>query len=326
MQRSEYPIVETNLHPRPASGKTSLLEAATQVLAADSRDGRIHFDENLIIQVPPPLEAHYSIFFHGVLSRGTRPQHPSSCPLCLDVVRLSGQHYIALDLPEWPILILANPYPYLPECVTWAVGDHLAQHCGDASPNATWHHVFLTMLLLCEELSGHVVCFNEVVGNSLDHLHLVSHCPPSGHGPYAPQQLAARLGLNTGVAHLGPHNGYPTDVWRISSPNPAALAGAAIALLAQWQQIGGPSASANCAATMENGLPALYIFPRSKLLSAWGWATKPAILEMLGVFIATSPWAVERVRRGHWGHSHFLQVLSSLRPPSAGDVDCGVEL
>src|SRR5215470_4934355 len=149
---------------------------------------------------------------------------------------------------EWCLLALANPYPYLPDCITWAIYNHLPQNCGNARPGSIWHRVLKTMLRLCSEIPGHVIGFNEVVGNSLDHLHLVSHRPPAGHGPYAAQQIAEHLDAQSGAIHIGPENGYPTDLWRLSSSDLGALARAALGVIAEWQEIGGSTASVNCAA------------------------------------------------------------------------------
>ena len=313
MNLVHYPLVETNLVDLPRSGKISLLSASSGVLAADDRDSLIHRDQGLVVRIPQPHGAPFAYYFHGVPSRSSRPQHPETCPLCLNTVRASGQHYVAIDLPEWPILVLSNIFPYMPDSNTWVVSQHITQRCGPADANSQWHRVVLSMLRICEDLPGHVVGFNEVVGHSLDHLHLVSHRPPCGHGLYAPQQLACHLGLKAGISHLGPHNGYPTDVWRICGANRGEIADEALRLLAGWQEQVGPSISANCASVIEDGLLTLYVFVRNPLLTPWGWSGKPAILEMMGVFIASDAGAIERVRQGNWGHKHFSRVLSSLR-------------
>jgi hypothetical protein len=326
MLKTQFQIIEAGLSKGPASPTMSAQDAAFAVIAADLAAGRIHATENVIIQIPSPLVIPYSFVLHVVLSRSERPQHPASCPLCLPAIKTAGQSYVALELPEWRLLALANPYPYLPDCITWAIYDHLPQHCGEARPGSTWHRVLRTMLRLCTEIPGHVIGFNEVAGNSLDHLHLVSHRPPGGHAPYAAQQIAEHLGAQSGAIHIGPEDGYPTDLWRLSSPNLEVLARAALDSIAGWQALGGSTASVNCAAIVEHNLPTLYVFPRSLLLTPWGWLAKPAILEMLGVFIASAPTPIGRVRRGLWGHDHFFQVLSSLRPWSAARVGSSIAL
>lgn len=326
MSETQFQIIEAGLSGGPASTTMSVKDAALAVIAADLASGRINAAENLVVQVPAPLFVPYSFALHVVLARGERPQHPATCPLCLPAIKAAGQSYILLKFPEWHLLALANPYPYMPDCITWAIYDHLHQKCDQARPQSIWHRVLKTMLRLCSEIPGHVIGFNGVVGNSLDHLHLVSHRPPAGHAPYAAQQIAEHLHARSGVIHIGPGDGYPTDLWRLSSSDLEVLARAALDLIAEWQELGGSIASVNCAAVLENDLPTLYIFPRSLLLTPWGWPAKPAILEMLGVFIASTSAPLGCVRRGLWGHNHFFQVLSSLRPWSAMRVSSSIRL
>lgn len=311
MTHKEYPLIHTNLSGQAAGAAISLPAAAEAVLAADTSTGRIHHEQSLVIRIPSPRRSAFAYYFHGVLNRSGRPQHPPTCPLCLAAVRASGQHFAALDLPEGPVLALANPYPYLPECVTWAILDHLPQACGH---DADWHRVFLLMLRICAALPGQVVGFNDIAGNSLDHRHLVSHRPNDGHGLYAPQALARHRGLNEGTAHLGPYNGYPTDVWRICGTRAARIADGAVRLIRRWRKEQAGASSANAACVIEEGRLTLYLFARNPLLSAWGWGGKPAILEMMGVFIASTPEAIAEVQRGAWGHDHFSAVLASLCP------------
>ena len=220
---------------------------------------------------------------------------------------------------SWALLILANPFAYLPECVTWACGEHLAQALGRTA-TGRWRQVIELMLLLCVEMREHVIGFNETVGNSLDHLHLVSHRPLTGQGLYPLQQVAARLtaGERAGVAHIGLANGYPIDVWRIAFADIVKTVAVGEEILARWQSIGGDSASANCTAIIEDGVPVLYLVPRSKLLKPWGWSSMPACVETHGLFIGAHEWEVSRVRHGAWGYNHFSQVLASLRPPGVG--------
>ena len=165
-----------------------------------------------------------------------------------------------------------------------------------------------------------MVGFNGLAGNSLDHLHLVSHQPVNGLGLYAAQQCAALLSRRErlAVARVGNPQFYPIEFWRIGVSDPGKAAAAAAALVEEWKAVGGPSTSANCAAVMEDGHPVLYLFPRSTLLRAWGWRSLPGVMEMMGVFIATNPDEMAHVRDGSFDHSHFSRVLSSLRPPFLG--------
>lgn len=323
MTTSFLALAATLEGPRPDQSQ-SIRECTHRILSGDIAEGRIHYAQAdvEIVKIPSPRAGLPSFFVHGVPGRSARPQHPSRCPLCLANARETGQHYVIADFPHWPVLILANPFAYLPECITWAIGEHLPQHCGDAQLFPTWRFVFETMLTICSAMCDHVIGFNESVGNSLDHLHFVSHRPPDGHGPYAAQQVFGDLTKRkvVGTHCVGPHNGYPTIVWRVAFTDPAEAAAAAVSLVAQWQKIGGQHAAANCAAIMENSLPVLYIFPRTKLLKPWGWMSSPAFVEMLGVFIATEPSETLKVRQGFWGYEHFVTVLASLCPPGADQV------
>jgi len=225
-----------------------------------------------------------------------------------------------VNLASTSMLMLANPFGYFDECITWGMGDHLAQACADATWTEDWGRVFETMLFVCQELGNHVVGFNETCGNSIDHLHIVSHRPPDGIGPYPVQQVAASLGADQGILRIGLDCEYPMEVFRFCLPDLRATSNAAAALMAKWRQQGGSFASANAAAVIENGSAALYVIPRNKILKPWGWQSNPAFLEMCGVFIASRAYEVARVRRGLWGYEHFFRVLASLRPQILGKV------
>jgi hypothetical protein len=92
------------------------------------------------------------------------------------------------------------------------------------------------------------------------------------------------------------------------------IAAEAVRRVRQWRTGRGCATSANAACVIEEGRLTLYLFARNPLLSAWGWSGKPAILEMMGVFIASTPEAIIQVQHGTWGHDHFSQVLASLCP------------
>jgi hypothetical protein len=211
----------------------------------------------------------------------------------------------------------------MPFTTTWAAIEHLPQACGNADEPNSWSRVLELMLQLCTRLGNHAVGFNELSGNSLPHLHLVSHQPVTGLGLYAVQQSAARLSRadRQSVARLGIRQGYPIEVIRIGLSDPAAAAAAGAALIAEWRSIGGTAASANCAALIEDGHAVLYLFPRCRLLRAQGWRATPAFMELSGVFIASDPEEMAKIRNGQFDHAHFTRVLSSLRPPLFGSCD-----
>jgi hypothetical protein len=275
-----------------------------------------------IVQIRP-LAAGPNYFASYSPGRENRPQHPSSCPLCLQQVRWSGQNYATIRLRDWELTILANPFSYAPECITWATRQHLPQACGVAQEPNSWRAVFHLMLTLCPLLGNHVVGFNELAGNSLDHLHLVSHRPARGLGLYAVQQCAAGLSAakRRSVAVLGNQHGYPIELWRVGLADPAAAAKAGASLVAGWRAAGGPEATANCTCVLEDGRPVLYLFPRCRLLRPQGWRSSPAFMELSGVFIAADRDEMAQVRSGHFDHAHFSRILSSLRPPLLGSSD-----
>jgi len=314
----EFEILSASVGVR-TSHCGSLAELAEQVEVADNAAGRLTYRlaGTEIVQIRPSASRGPRYFVHYTPDRAHRPQHPSGCPICLPQVRDSGQNYALIRLRDWRLTVLANPFAYMPRCVTWASAEHLPQACSLGEEPGSWHSAFRLMLLLCSRLDGHIVGFNEHAGNSLDHMHLVSHLPVDGLGLYGAQQCAARLShrAKCAVAQVGTRHGYPVDFWRIGLADAANAATAAARLMAAWRSVGGPFASANCAAAMENGSPALYIFPRSTLLRARGWRSTPAFMEMLGVFIASDPGEMASVRSGELDHRHFSAVLSSLRPP-----------
>jgi len=299
----------------------SLAQLAARIAAADTAAGRASYrlERTEIVQIQS-LASGPTYFVHFTPGRAERPMHPPGCPICLPRVRESGQNYAVIRLLDWELTLLANPWGYMPQCTTWATREHLPQACGLADSPNSWRTIFELMLQLCSRLGDHVVGFNELAGNSLDHLHFVSHQPVNGLGLYAVQQCAARLSRRErlDVARVGAPQLYPIELWRIGISDPRKAAAAASALVAEWKAVGGPSASANCAAVMEDGHPVLYAFPRSTLLRAWGWRSSPAVMEMMGVFIASDPAEMTRVRDGLFDHSHFSRILSSLRPPLLG--------
>jgi hypothetical protein len=292
---------------------------AARVAAADAAADRpvYRLEGTEIVQILAPAAFGPTYFVHYTPSRADRPQHPSGCPICLDRVRGSGQNYAVIRIRDWELTVLSNPFGYMPTCITWATRKHLPQSCGSADQPNSWHSVFELMLQLCSRLGDHVVGFNELAGNSLDHLHLVSHQPVNGLGPYGVQQSAARLSrrMRWAVAQVGIAQGYPIELWRVGLSDIGAAAAAGAALIERWTSGGGPSASANSAAVIEDGHPVLYIFPRCGLLRARGWLSPPAVMEMMGVFIASNPDEMMRVRDGRFDHHHFSAILSSLRPP-----------
>lgn len=298
---------------------SSLAELAERVEAADNAAGRLAYNlaATEIVQIAPETGTGPNYFVHYTPERAHRPQHPSGCPICLDQIRQSGQNYARIKLGDWQLTVLANPFAYMQRCITWATTEHYPQACATGEGAGSWHAVFRLMLSLCKALGGHVVGFNERAGNSLDHLHLVSHLPVDGLGLYGAQQCATRLDqqAKSSVTHFGHKDGYPVDFWRIGHRDSDDAVTAAVSLMDAWRSDGGPFASANCAAVLENGSAVLYIFPRSLLLRPRGWHSNPAFMEMLGVFIASDSADMAKVRDGVFDHRHFSAVLSSLKPP-----------
>lgn len=320
----EFQLLSTSRAVRPGASHLSLAGLAACVAGADADEGRTGFklETTEIVQIRPPA-AGPTYFASYSPGRENRPHHPSSCPLCLRRVRKSGQNYATIRLRDWELTILANPFSYAPECITWAMREHLPQACGLAQEPNSWQAVFELMLTLCPLLGDHVVGFNELAGNSLDHLHLVSHRPARGLGLYAVQQCAARFSAaeRKAVAVLGNQHGYPIELWRVGLADPSAAAKAGASLVAEWRAAGGPEATANCTCVLEDGHPVLYLFPRCRLLRPQGWRSSPAFMELSGVFIATDRDEMAQVRSGHFDHAHFSRILSSLRPPLLGSSD-----
>jgi len=329
MDYKDYKPVDVHGQLKPLLNEKKLKNVAEGLVNAGIDAGSVQYriENTQIVQLPsegtgPPF------FVHGVPKRADRPLHPNagSCPIALENVRRVGQHFVLVEILRWQLLMLANPYAYMPHCITWATAERLPQACGSATKDGIWKRVIETMLYLCLALEDHVVGFNADIGNSLDWLHLVSHRPPNGHGLYPGQQVAQRLNESgeEGVTMLGPDHAYPIDIWCIRFRDPAVATEICVDLIARWQDLGGEFASANCVAAMEDDMPVLYIVPRTRLLRACGWYSMPACLEMLGVFIAARDWEISRVRRGVWGYNHFWRVLASLRPPRVESLRKGV--
>jgi len=161
------------------------LQAALAVVDLDRAEGRVTYDPTTIdvLQITPRHGRRQPFFVLRVDGRTNRPQTPARDPLTVEAARAAGQHFVVLQTPEGPIIALANPFGYASYCVTWTTGEYRPQQCGDAEGETRWEHAFNVMLFLCEHLRGHVVGFNERMGNSLERFHVVSHEPPHGFGP-----------------------------------------------------------------------------------------------------------------------------------------------
>ncbi len=303
-----------------------LASLAAHIADADVAAGRAaayNLENAEIVQIRPAAAAAGPNYFVSYSpGRQNRPQHPSQCPLCIEQLRDCGQNFAEIRLGGRQLSVLANPFGYMPVCTTWASSQHLPQAAGLAEGSDSWQPVFEIMLNLCSQLSGHIVGFNSLAGNSLDHFHLVSHRPISGLGPYAVQQSAALLSPSErrSIAQIGARQGYPIELWRIGIPDPSAAAAAAASMVQRWLTIGGATATANCTAICEDGYPSLYVFPRCRLLRAQGWRS-PAFMELSGVFIASEPREMVRIRSGQFDHAYFSRVLASLRPPLLGGCE-----
>ncbi len=116
------------------------------------------------------------------------------------------------------------------------------------------------------------------------------------------------------AGRIGRDSGYPLDAWRFGFPSQDESADAASRLLDRWAEAGGPHATATIAAALEDDVPVLYVVPRNRLLSPFGWPSPPAVMEVLGVGVSSRPDFIDRVRGGDWGYENFRRFLSSLCP------------
>jgi hypothetical protein len=315
---TRFPVLDADAEIARMFSEATLTDASAAVVSLDERDGYVRGDARSapFLQVAPPTADGHPFFVRSVANREDRPRNPTKDPLSIDSARERGQHYVVLQMPDISLIALANPYPYLPDSVTWAPLEYVPQRC---ETEDDWRRALRLTARISEELERTVVGFNETVGNSLSKLHMVSHRQVDGLGPYPVQVAASRIDLSSAavVTHLGPHNGYYTDVWRVCTDNAEVTAEVAAAVAADWSRVGGDHATANVGAFIEQGRVALYVVPRHRLLTAVGWHSNVAFLEMLGVFIAGQRADFLRVKRGQWDHHHIGRVLSSVRPHGA---------
>jgi hypothetical protein len=305
-------------HPSLKKHVTDLTpdRGADLVIEGDVGDDRIKYDESKadIVQLCPPAKEQPTFWFFGCSRRGERPQSPPPglCPICLPAIRQSGQHYFVIEILQFLLVILANPFAYAPRCITWAAVEDLDQSIS----GSLWPIVLRAMLFLCDALVSDIIGFNALVGNSLSHLHFVSHRPPAGIGLYPLQRSALMLSdlERAGAARVGSELGYPLEAWRFGFPDLSDTVAAAFALIERWQELNPMFNSVNVAAAMEDGVAVLYVIPRSRLLRPWGWSDMPAVVESLGVFVSGRSETISSVRLGEWDYNHFWRVLASLRP------------
>jgi hypothetical protein len=317
-------VVDVHENLRSEIPGLTLPSAPDKVLGADRLDGRIQYDADnaeIIQLVPAPDDGRPPFWLYSALARAQRPQNLQRgvSPISIEAVRLSGQHFFVVELIRWLWLILANPFAYAPRSLTWAAADPLEQAVVDSGDMGLWRMILEVMLFVCQSIGGDIVGFNARVGNSLNQLHFVSHRLPDGIGPYALQQVAAKLdsGAKRSVAHIGRDHNYPIDAWRFGFPYVDTNIEAAVELLARWLRMS-PNHSANVAAVMEDGVPVLYVVPRNRLLRPWGWLDMPAVVEVLGGWVASREEVVARVRTGDWDYNHFWCALASVRPLGVG--------
>ncbi len=228
---SEFLAASANLQQH--LGTTfSLRRAVDLVVEADAAAGNSGFSlaRMQVVQLPPPggRRAPYLCFFPE--GRESRPVNTADgCfhdPLSPESVERRRQNYFHVQVGSLLLQLLSNPYGYATRCATWPTVEMMEQALAGRDAGL-WLRLIETMLLLCTALDGDVVAFNALAGNSMRRLHLVSHQPPPGLGPYALQGVAAQRedAERRGVMHLGPADGYPIDAWRFGLEDPLHCAG-----------------------------------------------------------------------------------------------------
>lgn len=313
--------------PPSADDDNTLGALVDSVITADSELGRLNYSPGTtqVVKLPKPQidNPQFRVVFPK--GREERPVnsgegHVSTDPLSLDTVKAIGQNYILLLIMSFRILLLANPYGYMPQCATWAAGDMIEQAEVSTTPGL-WLKLLEVMLFVCRALGNAVIGFNGLAGNSLRRLHFVSHRPLAGMGPYALQQVAAKLDASAlrSIGHIGPEHGYPIDAWRFGFERYSESASAAAAFIQEWEGLRGAYGTVSVAAAVENDKPVLYVIPRDRMLSAFGWPGMAAIMEIIGAGVTSRPEFITRVRNGDWGHDNYVRFIASLRPDG---VEC----
>jgi hypothetical protein len=316
-----YKIVDASPNLLQHLGNGLYLDRAVDLVAeADVNRGAAGFSlaRMQVVQLPGPrCRSPYRCFFPE--GREGRPVNTGDGdtpdPLSPESVAARGQSYFHVQVGSFLLQLLRNPYGYSGRCSTWPTVEMVEQSAAGLN-RGLWRRVLEAMLLLCRALSRDMVAFNALAGNTMKRLHLVSHQPPPGLGPYALQGVAAQLGdaARRDVVRIGSREGYPIDAWRFGLEDPEDCAVQAAGLVSRWHDVGGPFATASVAAVMEDDRAVLYVTPRHRLLSPFGWPGMPAVMEVMGVGVSSQPEMVARVRSGAWGHADFERLLASLRP------------
>jgi hypothetical protein len=88
-------------------------------------------EQTQTMQILPPFKGLPSLHILAVGGRDNRPvetgertRDPSADPISLETVILNDQSYFVVSVSGLHLLMLANPYPYAPTCVTWAVQEY----------------------------------------------------------------------------------------------------------------------------------------------------------------------------------------------------------
>jgi hypothetical protein len=271
--------------------------------------------------LPPPVgERGPTYHFVPAPNRVNRPVRTGTGdsvedPLDIEVARTRGQNFFVLLVLDCPLLLLANPFPYSPNCATWAfMGVEMTQQIAASRDSRRIRQVLRIILALCHASPRDVFGFNGTAGNSLNRLHFVSHRPSHKVRPYAVQQVAAGLGagLRSSKCLIAPHLSYPIEVARFGYPDPSRSAEEAAAFVERLQSFNADW-TFNAAAAVEGGVPVLYVAPRDKTLRPSGWPAQFGFMEILGVGVASNADLVGRVLSGRFTRADWERALSSLR-------------
>jgi hypothetical protein len=261
-------------------------------------------------------------------ARRCRPENPPTqeeCPICFPAIIQKGkQRYIVINLHEREMAVLANPFGYMPTGITIASTRHESQSWRAVSPYETYIRIQRTVGDLAEiasMLPGFVITWNGCqAGASLpEHQHYQAFELPSGHGPLAIQQAAAKhLAMrSSAIIQIGIENDYPILAFRITDSQDSLIP-SVTGLIQKWENIQGEAATANLIALTEDGEAALYFVPRNRLFQrAPGFAGLVGALEVSGSFVCSAEWEIKACREGRFSYDHFWRVLESVRPQAA---------
>jgi Domain of unknown function (DUF4922) len=313
--------------PRMATALTGMMEHDIRVLVkADADAGLVTYDHRrtAFYQVAAP-DGRMRFTLQEQENRANRPKEPprTACPIDLAEIQARGlQHWFSCNLSGREVIVLANPFAFLPCHVTVASAVHEPQSWRSMDRIETrkkMERVVRDMYQLAAALPTFVVIYNgsREAGASLpDHLHIQLAEKPPGLGSLSIQEVAAQHPSRP-FTPIGFDGRYPICAGRFTGPEEMVVANTAD-FLGKWQQILHDAATANLIAVTEKEHVAIYVVLRNALYRrAQGFRGVLGSMEVAGMLILSSEHEFQMVREGRFSFARVWEMIAAVRPPEA---------